>query len=143
MLVDTGVWSSALRRGDKLLNPEREKLRRVGSARVAEIIGPVRQEILSAVRDQAQFVPLETHLAAFPDVPLLDAGLRDGPAFFQPLPIQGNPGFEHRLPSLRGRGPMRFGDLYHAPGLSALCAVPAHCPARDLNERGLDRSVWM
>ncbi len=71
MLVDTGVWSSALRRGDNLLNPEREKLRRVVSAHVAEIIGPVRQEILSAVRDQAQFVPLESHLAAFPDVPPL------------------------------------------------------------------------
>lgn len=71
MLVDTSVWSSALRRDDNRLNPEREELRRLVSAHVAEIIGPIRQEILSGVRDRAQFVRLEAHLAAFPDVPLL------------------------------------------------------------------------
>jgi predicted nucleic acid-binding protein len=71
VLVDTSVWSLALRRDDNRLNPEREELRRLVSAHVAVIVGPVRQEILSGVRDQAQFVRLEAHLAAFPDVPLL------------------------------------------------------------------------
>lgn len=70
MLVDTSVWSLALRRDDRR-HPEREELRRLVSTHVAEIIGPVRQEILSGVRDQAQFARLESHLAAFPDVPLL------------------------------------------------------------------------
>jgi predicted nucleic acid-binding protein len=71
VLVDTSVWSLALRRDDDRPHPEREELRRLVSAHVAEIIGPVRQEILSGVRDQAQFAQLETHLAAFPDVLLL------------------------------------------------------------------------
>jgi predicted nucleic acid-binding protein len=71
VLVDTSVWSLALRRDDDRQHPEREELRRLVSAHVAEIIGPVRQEILCGVRDQAQFARLETHLAAFPDVPLL------------------------------------------------------------------------
>lgn len=71
VLVDTGVWSLALRRDDNRLNPEREELRRLVSAHVAEIIGPVRQEILSGLRDQAQFVRLQAHLAAFPDVLIL------------------------------------------------------------------------
>lgn len=71
VLVDTSVWSLALRRDDNRLNPEREELRRLVSAHVAVIVGPVRQEILSGVRDQAQFARLETHLAAFPDVLLL------------------------------------------------------------------------
>lgn len=71
VLVDTSVWSLALRRDDNRLNPEREELRRLVSAHVAEIIGPIRQEILSGVRDPAQFARLETHLAAFPDLPLL------------------------------------------------------------------------
>jgi predicted nucleic acid-binding protein len=70
VLVDTSVWSLALRR-DERQHPEREELRRLVSAHVAEIIGPVRQEILSGVRDQTQFARLDTHLAAFPDVPLL------------------------------------------------------------------------
>jgi len=71
VLVDTSVWSLALRRDDNRLNLEREELRRLVSAHVVVIVGPVRQEILSGVRDQAQFVRLEAHLAAFPDVPLL------------------------------------------------------------------------
>jgi hypothetical protein len=70
VLVDTSVWSLALRRDDRQ-HPEREELQRLVSAHVAEIVGPVRQEILSGVRDQTQFAQLETHLAAFPDVPLL------------------------------------------------------------------------
>lgn len=71
MLVDTSIWSLALRRDGRQEDPERNELRRLVSAHVVEIIGPVRQEILSGVRDQAQFVRLEAHLAAFPDVVLL------------------------------------------------------------------------
>lgn len=71
VLVDTSVWSLALRRDGRQEHPERDELRRLVSAHVAEIIGPLRQEILSGVRDQAQFARLETHLAAFPDVLLL------------------------------------------------------------------------
>jgi predicted nucleic acid-binding protein len=71
VLVDTSVWSLALRRDDGQQLQEREELRRLVSAHVVEIIGPIRQEILSGVRDRAQFARLETHLAAFPDLPLL------------------------------------------------------------------------
>jgi predicted nucleic acid-binding protein len=71
VLVDTSVWSLALRRGDGPQNLVAVELRRLIAAHVAEIIGPVRQEILSGVRDQTQFARLETHLAAFPDLPLL------------------------------------------------------------------------
>jgi hypothetical protein len=48
-----------------------EELRRLIAAHVAEIIGPIRQEILSGVREQTQFARLEEHLAPFPDLPLL------------------------------------------------------------------------
>ena len=71
LLVDTSVWSLALRRDDGQQHPEREELRRLVAAHIVEIIGPVRQEILSVVRDRTQFAHLEKHLAAFPDIPLL------------------------------------------------------------------------
>ncbi len=71
VLIDTSVWSLALRRRKDSQNPEAEELRRLIIAHVAEIIGPIRQEILSGVRDAAQFARLEGHLAAFPDLPLL------------------------------------------------------------------------
>ena len=71
VLVDTSVWSLALRRDKNARNPEAEELRRLVAAHLVEIIGPIRQELLSGVRDQAQFDQLETHLVAFADLPLL------------------------------------------------------------------------
>jgi len=44
---------------------------RVIAAHVVEIIGPIRQELLSGVRDAAQFERLATSLDAFVDVPLM------------------------------------------------------------------------
>jgi len=70
VLIDTSVWSLALRRGEHVKNPETEELRRLIASHVAEIIGPIRQEVLSGVRNQAQFDNLESHLAAFFDLPL-------------------------------------------------------------------------
>lgn len=70
VLVDTSVWSLALRRSEHARNPEAAELRRLIGAHVVAIIGPIRQEILSGVRDQVQFESLKTHLAAFPDLPL-------------------------------------------------------------------------
>ena len=70
VLVDTSIWSLALRRSVEARNPEATELRRLIAAQVVEIIGPIRQEVLSGVRDQGQFERLQTHLAAFLDVPL-------------------------------------------------------------------------
>jgi hypothetical protein len=47
------------------------ELRLLISAHLVEIIGPIRQEVLSGIRDQSQFDTLEAHLASFSDVPLL------------------------------------------------------------------------
>ena len=70
VLVDTSIWSLALRRREHAQNQEAEELRRLIAAHVVEIIGPIRQEVLSGVRDTAQFERLETHLEAFVDLPL-------------------------------------------------------------------------
>ena len=70
VLVDTGIWSLALRRREHVQDPEAVELGRLIAAHVVEIIGPIRQELLSGVRDKAQFDRLETNLDAFVDVPL-------------------------------------------------------------------------
>jgi predicted nucleic acid-binding protein len=71
VLVDTIVWSQALRRGDTSGSYEVEELRHLIDAHLVDIIGPIRQEILSEVLDKSQFERLEADLAAFPDQPLL------------------------------------------------------------------------
>jgi predicted nucleic acid-binding protein len=70
VLVDTSIWSLALRRrqpANSAAAAELEKLIRAGRVK---IIGAIRQEILSGMADAAQFENLKTRLRAFRDLPL-------------------------------------------------------------------------
>jgi predicted nucleic acid-binding protein len=76
VLVDTSIWSLVLRRKRHDLNPvERvqiDKWTELIRSRRVQIVGPVRQELLSGVRDEAQFVRLSGELRAFPDADLIE-----------------------------------------------------------------------
>ena len=74
VLVDTSVWSLALRRQTRNLSAyeqsvvgELADLVRDGRAR---IIGLIRQELLSGIRTHAQYEKLRAALRAFPDEPV-------------------------------------------------------------------------
>ena len=69
VLVDTSVWSLALRRRSPA-DPAVDELRRLIVTGRAAIIGPIRQEILSGIRDAGAFERLRDRLGAFPDEPL-------------------------------------------------------------------------
>jgi predicted nucleic acid-binding protein len=71
VLIDTSVWSLALRRknerlntNERLLVSELSELIREGRARV---VGLVRQELLSGIRATEQYEKLRVHLRSFPD----------------------------------------------------------------------------
>ncbi len=70
VLVDTSIWSAALRRTGRVLSGPAQELRKLIAVHQVEIIGPIRQEILSGIRDVAQFKKLEARLSAFPDIPI-------------------------------------------------------------------------
>ncbi|MGH9491137.1 MAG: PIN domain-containing protein [Terriglobales bacterium] len=74
VLVDTPVWSLALRRPAARLSPSGhgvvEELSRLIHAGEARLIGALRQEVLSGIRNEAQFEKLRLRLRAFPDEPL-------------------------------------------------------------------------
>jgi predicted nucleic acid-binding protein len=71
VLVDTSVWSLALRRkGHASPSPWVAVLADLVHDGRALIMGPVRQELLSGVRTPNQFDVLREHLRAFPDVEL-------------------------------------------------------------------------
>jgi predicted nucleic acid-binding protein len=74
VLVDTCIWSLALRRQARHLNAGeallREELGNIIEEGRAQLIGPIRQELLSGIRDEAQSERLREHLRAFPDEPL-------------------------------------------------------------------------
>ena len=71
ILVDTSVWSLSLRRRATDLNPTeltivRELSELIGEGRV-RLIGLIRQEVLSGIRNAEQFERLRSYLRAFSD----------------------------------------------------------------------------
>jgi len=73
VLVDTSIWSLALRRAGEISGEDRvlvSELRElINEVRVA-IIGPIRQELLSGISTKVQFDTLKEHLQAFEDLPI-------------------------------------------------------------------------
>lgn len=74
VVVDTSVWSLALRRKTESLNAneknivsELSELVREGRAR---LIGLIRQELLSGIKTREQYEKLRLHLRSFPDEPI-------------------------------------------------------------------------
>lgn len=70
VIVDTSVWSLALRRKDVVMSPKVLFLVRLIEEGMVVLIGPVRQEILSGIKQPQQFERLRERLGAFPDLEL-------------------------------------------------------------------------
>ena len=81
VVVDTPIWSEFFRRQrpDKLVS---EKLQEAIEAGEAVLLGPIRQEILSGIRDPKQFTKLGSALRAFPDLPLETADYERAASYF-------------------------------------------------------------
>ncbi len=77
LLVDTPVWSLALRRKATDLCPSEEPITQALAEAIrdgrAELIGVVRQELLSGIREEDRFKKLRDYLRAF-DEPALEMG---------------------------------------------------------------------
>lgn len=70
VLVDTSVWSLALRRqAPRGSSVKHELAELIGEGRVV-MLGAIRQELLSGIRAVEQFKKLRDSLRAFPDEPL-------------------------------------------------------------------------
>lgn len=75
LLVDTSVWSLALRRTSRAgLSPKEQQLtsqltQAIEDGRVV-MIGPIRQELLSGIKEEAQFNKLKRTLEPFRDEPI-------------------------------------------------------------------------
>jgi predicted nucleic acid-binding protein len=86
VLVDTSVWSLALwRRRQQLSAEERglvDELVNLISEGLVVMVGSVRQELLSGLRDGRTFERLRDHLRAFPDEPLLSGDFEDAARAF-------------------------------------------------------------
>lgn len=68
-IVDTCVWSLGFRRRNSEPSAALEALRHLIRVREALLIGSVRQEVLSGLREQAQFERIRNELRNYPDIP--------------------------------------------------------------------------
>lgn len=82
VLVDTSVWSLAFRRAKESENPAVDVLKELVNDGRAALFGPIRQEILSGVRTQEQFISLRNDLRAFPDIVLTTEDYEEAARFF-------------------------------------------------------------
>ncbi|HEY2324113.1 MAG TPA: PIN domain-containing protein [Thermoanaerobaculia bacterium] len=69
VLVDTPIWSLALRRRHRAANESTtaELTSLIQDGR-AVLLGAIRQELLSGIREHVQFERVREHLRAFPDL---------------------------------------------------------------------------
>jgi predicted nucleic acid-binding protein len=70
VIVDTSVWSLALRRQQQQNDLLANKLRDLITDGRVVLLGAVRQEILSGIKHQEQFKKLRDKLRAFPNLSL-------------------------------------------------------------------------
>lgn len=89
VIVDTAIWSLALRRSTPVDHASIEELKNLIADRRARLIGPIRQEVLSGIREAAQFDRLRERLAAFPDLSLTEEDFVTAARFFNSCRARG------------------------------------------------------
>lgn len=82
VLVDTSVWSLALRRAKRVDDTTPKELAELIREGRVVMLGPVRQELLSGIKLTAQFALLCEHLRSFPDLELETADYEEAAAAF-------------------------------------------------------------
>ncbi len=82
VLIDTSIWSLALRRGASNGHAVTTELTELIHELRVRIIGPIRQELLSGIKSAKQFEELKSYLSAFPDLPLETVDFEKAAEFF-------------------------------------------------------------
>jgi predicted nucleic acid-binding protein len=68
VIVDTCIWSLALRRKNQIAGTETDVLNELIVDGRVQMIGSIRQEILSGIKSEEQYKQLRNTLRAFPDL---------------------------------------------------------------------------
>jgi predicted nucleic acid-binding protein len=90
VLVDTPIWSLALRRKHRPENAsiQVELASLIADGRVA-MLGAIRQELLSGIKERPQFDRLRENLRGFPDIEVTSADYEEAASFFNQCRAQG------------------------------------------------------
>jgi predicted nucleic acid-binding protein len=89
IIVDTCIWSFALRRAVKTENSSSDELKELIKEVRVQLIGSIRQEILSGIKIKQQFQSVKSHLLAFSDLILTEADYELAAEYFNLLRSKG------------------------------------------------------
>lgn len=89
VLVDTSVWSLALRRRGSKSNEAASQLEVLIRDGRVRMIGPVRQEILSGIKEAPHFARLTAELRHFPDLTLDEQDYEQAARFYNQCRVHG------------------------------------------------------
>ena len=70
VIIDTCVWSRFLRPGRPSSDPVAAEVARLVRADAVQMLGPIRQELLSGARPSDRFEQLREYLRFYPNLPL-------------------------------------------------------------------------
>ena len=82
VLVDTPIWSAAVRRSDDAGSGYRKEMERLVAHGSVEIIGPIRQELLSGIRDHSKYETIRDRLRRFPDLEITTEDYEEAAVFY-------------------------------------------------------------
>ena len=82
VLPDTPIWSAALRRADGVASAYRTEMARLVRQGVIEIVGPIRQELLSGIREPIQFEIVRDHLQRFVDLSIATGDYEEAASYY-------------------------------------------------------------
>jgi hypothetical protein len=89
VIVDTCIWSLALRRQRDILSPVALELESLIKQFRVQMIGPIRQEVLSGIRSKSQFNSVKKRLENFPDLPIITEDYERAAEFFNLCRVRG------------------------------------------------------
>jgi len=70
VIADTCVWSQFLRRPRRKGSPHDAEIEKLIRADALQMLGPIRQELLSGAQPQERFAQLKEYLRYYPNLPL-------------------------------------------------------------------------
>ena len=82
IIVDTCIWSLAFRRKKNASLSEVILLTELIKDSRVQILGPIRQEVLSGIKSKDQFILLQDKLRAFPDLQLFEEDYEKAAEYF-------------------------------------------------------------
>lgn len=82
VLADTPIWSAAFRRREGQAPALRRELEWLIEHGAVAIMGPIRQELLSGIREKTQFEQVRSALGSFPDIDLETSDFEKAAEYF-------------------------------------------------------------